>query len=184
MTVATAIATSYVAVATYQDQKDKEEQKAESEARDFAERVEFTITAEGVAIIDNPNRFPLSRVTLSSFVSSDGLYYKIEAEMRPTLVPACTRLSVRFDKVFSGELGKSTLGGSTPMFGNAEARFQDRNGDTWAADGSSAFARLSNGESYAGPTYRYGSDTGAEIRQVSFGGTREVAVRDNSPRCK
>lgn len=174
MTVATAVATSYVAVATYQDQKDEEKQKAANDAKDFAERVEFTMTDNNVAIIDNPNRFPLSRATMH-FTGQGIDRVTVVAEMRSKMLPACSRLSVSIDKVFSGKLASFLGSDSKPEFWYATASFEDRDRVTWTADGSAAFARQSDSE---------GSDTGAEVKSVSFGANSKVAVIDKSPRCK
>ncbi|MEU0341336.1 hypothetical protein ABZ092_20920 [Streptomyces bobili] len=174
MTVATAVATSYVAVATYQDQKDEEKQKAANDAKDFAERVEFTVTGDNVAMIDNPNRFPLSRATMR-FAGQGRDSVAVVAEMRTKMVPACSRLSVSIDKVFSGKWINFSGPDSKPEFWYATASFEDRDRITWTADGSAAFARQSEGE---------GSDTGADVKFVSFGANSEVAVINKSPRCK
>ncbi|MGR4852017.1 hypothetical protein [Streptomyces sp. LARHCF252] len=143
MTVCTAVATTYVAVATYQDQQAERDKKDAKSQTDFAQRVEFTEQMNGVVTIDNPNNFPLNeaRILFNAF----NLKYKHEATLitTPTLIPACSRASIRFSDAVKNE-GKGNGAWSEKLskdlrLQGVAATFQDREGQTWGSSGAGAF---------------------------------------------
>ncbi|MEU5255175.1 hypothetical protein [Streptomyces longwoodensis] len=143
MTVCTAVATTYVAVATHQNQQDEKDENDEKELIDFAQRVEFTEDAVGVVSIDNPNRFPLGQAQIL-FAAYD---LKSRREMilvtTPTVIPACSRMTISYVEAVKSE-GKGNGAYNEKVVRNfalqdVAAVFIDRKGKLWGSSGIGVF---------------------------------------------
>ncbi|MFM9538685.1 hypothetical protein ACKI1I_41025 [Streptomyces turgidiscabies] len=123
-------------MATFQDQKNQDAAKKKTAAEDSAQRVEFTPNLYGndLATIDNPNPFPLSNVQVE-FTELTGHDVYIATSKR-LLLPSCTQLRIDVPNALppkhKGLFSKSEK--NPPR-----ARFTDRNGNGWTADGFNAF---------------------------------------------
>ncbi|MGW6648174.1 hypothetical protein [Streptomyces iakyrus] len=140
MTFFTAVATSYVAVATYQDQKEKDAEKKEIAAFDFAQKVEFAPTGEGGYTVDNPNDFPLSDVVVFSFWKTQRPTVSWALSSQDFLLPACTRVTFRDPMLWKVVKDGWKLPKDATPHGRA-AYFKDRTGQPWLSEGSDAFRR-------------------------------------------
>ncbi|MFI6372200.1 hypothetical protein [Streptomyces sp. NPDC050546] len=142
MTFFTAVATSYVAVATYNDQQEKDARKEESAASDFAQRVEFIPAADNTVTLDNPNPFPLSDVVVFSFWYTKRPDMSVVMWSEKFLLPACSRVTFSSPADWKGNDSRYTY----VLPGNASPRgqgayFKDRANRPWLSQGVNAFRR-------------------------------------------
>ncbi|MFI5474616.1 hypothetical protein ACIA6D_30860 [Streptomyces cacaoi] len=145
MTVFTAAATSYIAVATYQDQRKQDEEKKRDDATDFAQRVEFVPGRAGVATLDNPNSFPLAQALIRYvlFVQASGDPESnpgIVLTSAPVLLPACSRLRVDFTRALRTDFGETIPAKYHKLeMQQPSAYFRDRSGKEWISAGGFIF---------------------------------------------
>lgn len=145
MTVFTAAATSYVAVATYQDQRKQDAEKEEDAAANFAQRVEFVPAVDGTATLDNPNNFALSDVSFkfTGVTNRDNSLIVVTLTSESMVLPACTRVDVGFQRIL--KLAKEGKGDRVPAryltasLVNVSAYFEDRTGKGWLSRGYTVF---------------------------------------------
>ncbi|MEU0646098.1 hypothetical protein [Streptomyces umbrinus] len=142
MTFFTAVATSYVAVATYNDQKEEDAKKEEAAASDFAQKVELVPSVDGVLTLDNPNTFPLSDVLVFSFWRTRKPDVSVVMWSEKFLLPACSRVTFASAKDWEGldQRYVYTLPKDAQPNGQG-AYFKDRGNRPWLSRGVNAFHR-------------------------------------------
>ncbi|WP_327411236.1 hypothetical protein OG458_41610 (plasmid) [Streptomyces sp. NBC_01281] len=151
MTVLTAAATSYVAVATYQNEQEQDAQKEKAADFDFAQRVELLANAGDPyhVTLDNPNNFPVSSVVVTiaemGKVTPKGTGVETSGKVVPNfvqagLLPSCSRLTLSLDKKGLA-LGKHKV-----ARWNIGAMFHDRKGTTWQALSGATFTPMNNSQ--------------------------------------
>jgi hypothetical protein len=190
MTFFTAVATSYVAVATYEDQKEEDAEKKKAAAFDFAQKVEFVPTENGGYALDNPNDFPLSDVFILTFwrTTKPTTATTWAISTQDFLLPACTRVTVRDPLSWKSKETISELTSEVMPNGRA-AYFKDRTGQPWLSEGSDAFRRSEKiGSDFWAwvrksgmPTLWYADDSSDGYRSTP---SEVGAVFSKSPRCK
>ncbi|MFJ9151802.1 hypothetical protein ACIRP7_27950 [Streptomyces sp. NPDC102270] len=150
MTVFTAAATSYVALATYQEQRQQEAEQKKNADVDFAQRVEFVTALDGSVTLDNPNPFALSyvifRVTAREQAEGTTLLTNINSD--PMLLPACSYVRADFASAMAHaqELEIPSDLAKQKQSGRPSAYFEDRNSKGWVSSGDTAFVSRSYDE--------------------------------------